>query len=156
MLHSASLFWVVFLTVWIAMAGGLMLPAMAKPHPPKHFSQNQPVGALTVSPTQRLALEQLFGTSTANLPPGIQKRVARGKGLPPGIARQMAPGSVLTPTFRRQLSPLSAVLAEGILRILGIGTAQAANVGMGRYGRHVVLYQPETGRVWQVLEDLAP
>ena len=54
-----------------------------------------------------------------SLPPGLQKKLARGGELPPGWQKKVARGEVLDMTLYRQSRPLP----EGLLNRLSIGPA---------------------------------
>lgn len=51
--------------------------------------------SVTLTPDVRVEIENFYGAIDARgveaLPPGIRKRLARGKPLPPGIAKQVVP-----------------------------------------------------------------
>lgn len=60
--------------------------------------------AAVISPQERDTILRYFRqypVSTAGLPPGIAKNVARGKPLPPGIAKKALPGPLLADLPRR-------------------------------------------------------
>ena len=56
------------------------------------------IATITLSPELRVQVKTYyanFGASdTKALPPGIRKRLARGKGLPPGIAKRAVPADL--------------------------------------------------------------
>lgn len=56
------------------------------------------VVSITLSPELRLQIKDFYSTlgatGTEALPPGIRKRLARGKGLPPGIAKRAVPADL--------------------------------------------------------------
>lgn len=56
------------------------------------------VVSITLSPELRVQIKGFYSTlgatGTKALPPGIRRRLARGKGLPPGIAKRAAPAAL--------------------------------------------------------------
>jgi hypothetical protein len=54
--------------------------------------------AATLSPDIRILIKDFYSTrepvGAEALPPGIRKRLARGKPLPPGIAKRFLPGDL--------------------------------------------------------------
>lgn len=54
--------------------------------------------AISLSPDMRVLIEDFYSSrepvGAEGLPPGIRKRLARGKPLPPGIAKRFLPGDL--------------------------------------------------------------
>ncbi len=63
----------------------------------KHDSTPATV-SITLSPELRVQIKAFYSTlgatSTEALPPGIRRRLARGKALPPGIAKRAVPADL--------------------------------------------------------------
>ena len=94
------------------------LPALAKPNRPSWVEQNQAEMSTKFSPAERnLIRARLLGQrdssaqrSYQNLPPGLQKKVARGKSLPPGWQTKVTPGESLDYQVYRQGESLPDIL----------------------------------------------
>ncbi len=80
-----------------------------------------------ITEVQRLEITRQY----ASLPPGIRKKLARGKGLPPGIAKKL-------------------VLPTTVNTYLGIPT----NRNIIIVGRNIVLLDPVSDRVLDILLDV--
>lgn len=63
-------------------------------HRKKGSNPNNVAADITYATARQLAVN-LGLTGYASLPPGIAKKLARGKPLPPGIAKKMVPSSML-------------------------------------------------------------
>ena len=113
------------MTFVVMMVLTLSVPALAKPKaetPPKgsRNAAGDPstrVTRETFSPAERnLIRAHLLGDKPAStqpqqdLPPGLRKKVARGKALPPGWQKKVAPGQSLNYQVYRQGDPLPDAL----------------------------------------------
>lgn len=114
------------ISVLILVALALTLPAQAKPKKAKKYETSQEIskdqGAIerreAFSPAERnLIRAQLLGKQPATsqrdhkeLPPGLQKKVARGKQLPPGWQKKIARGKSLDYQVYRQGERLPDIL----------------------------------------------
>jgi len=86
--------------------GALVLPGLlfaagraeAQGHGHKHAAADRVGVTLTVS--QQRTIQAYYAAhprpDVEALPPGIRKRLARGKALPPGIAKKMAPAKLVS------------------------------------------------------------
>ena len=112
----------VAILIIIALAVTMPVHAKAKKDK-KHTTQKVSKGqtaAATFSPAERnLIRAQLLGKkrttsqqSHKNLPPGLQKKVARGKALPPGWQKKIAAGQSLDYQLYRQGERLPDVLLK--------------------------------------------
>jgi len=106
------------LAVLIIVALALSVPALGKPKysqrtdsaPQGSKDQASTEGRHTFSPAERnLIRAQLLGEESASpqqadrgLPPGLQKKVARGSALPPGWQKKVTPGRSLDYHVYRQ------------------------------------------------------
>ncbi len=115
-------------TVFVIVALGLSLPVQAKPAKDKqHRATNESTleqGVLdrgeTFSPAERnLIRAYLLGEQHAtaeqqnrDLPPGLQKNLARGKPLPPGWQKKVEPGQSLDFQVYRQSESLPDILLK--------------------------------------------
>ncbi len=104
----------------------ISMPAYAKPNKEKknksnkrsYVEQTQTDTSAKFSPAERnLIRAQLLGQrdntpqkSYQDLPPGLQKKVARGKSLPPGWQKKVAPGESLDYQVYRQGESLPDIL----------------------------------------------
>ncbi len=118
------------LVVLIIVALAFSLPALGKPKysqstasaPQGSKDQASTEGRHTFSPAERnLIRAQLLGKESASsqqadkgLPPGLQKKVARGRALPPGWQKKVTPGRSLDYHIYRQ----GESLPESLLRRL--------------------------------------
>jgi len=114
--------WRIIFTIIIAMA--MIVPAQAKPKNDKYGKQYNEQVEVKVegvfSPAERnLIRSQLLGKQDAqatggyrDLPPGLQKKVARGKSLPPGWQKKVAPGRSLDYQVYRQGMSLPDILLQ--------------------------------------------
>lgn len=141
-----------FLTLTCLYVVGLTIPATAKPKPHNHHTNNSNYQTIVniefnsiqkdqlinllygrdrysylVSPTIRREIYNQINS----LPPGIQKRLAKGKGLPPGIAKRIT----LPHTINDRLD-LSRDIDIVVL------------------GSNVVILDPLTGVVIDLLRDI--
>jgi Ni/Co efflux regulator RcnB len=106
----------------ITLALAITMPVQAKSKKPqKHeTSQVNVERKMEFSPAERnliraQLLEQKRATSHQehkDLPPGLQKKVARGKALPPGWQKKIAPGKSLDYQVYRQGESLPDVLLQ--------------------------------------------
>jgi len=80
---------------------------------------------ITATLAREYALNYGLGDSSA-LPPGIRKKLARGKPLPPGIAKQMVPGSMLDRLPRH--SGYEWRVAGTDLILISVATAVVADI----------------------------
>ena len=116
------------IAILIIVALTITMPVQAKPKKAKKHEASQAVtkeqGDVnwkeTFSPAERnLIRADLLGKnrktsqkSYKNLPPGLQKKVARGKALPPGWQKKVAPGQSLDYQVYRQGESLSDILLQ--------------------------------------------
>lgn len=80
--------------------------------------------AAVISPQERDTILRYFRqypVSTAGLPPGIAKNVARGKPLPPGIAKKALPGPLLADLADRDGAEFLRVGATVVLVAVATG-----------------------------------
>jgi hypothetical protein len=80
----------------LAALPALTAPALAKP-PQRHASPD--LADVVFSEIEKRLIREYYGDRTHaaaqdSLPPGIRKRLARGKGLPPGIAKKYLPADL--------------------------------------------------------------
>jgi hypothetical protein len=110
--------WRIALLIIIALT--ITLPVHAKPnkaHKQGKQVSKQAVEQGTFSPAERnLIRSHLLGNQgkakQKNLPPGLQKKVARGKSLPPGWQKKVAPGYSLDYQVYRQGVSLPDILLQ--------------------------------------------
>jgi len=116
------------ITVLVIVALVMSLPVQAKPKKDRqHKAANESTleqGALdrgeTFSPAERnLIRAYLLGgkhttsvPQSKDLPPGLQKKVARGKPLPPGWQKKVEPGQSLDYQVYRQSESLPEILLK--------------------------------------------
>ncbi len=85
------------LAVGLFLSGSLLVttPADAFAQGRKNSGSVLSTVSITLSKDVRVQIQQFYSSRTASgaeaLPPGIRKRLARGKELPPGIAKQVVP-----------------------------------------------------------------
>ena len=118
--------WRIFIMIIVALA--VTMPVQAKSEKQKKHETSQKITKERVDVERREAfspaernliraqlLGQKSGTSQKNhkdLPPGLQKKVARGKALPPGWQKKVAPGQSLDYQVYRQGESLPDVLLQ--------------------------------------------
>lgn len=113
--------WRISLLIIIAIT--ITLPVHAKPKNKQGDQKQYAEQALEqgrFSPAERnLIRSQLLGKQNStkakkqkNLPPGLQKKVARGKSLPPGWQKKVAPGDHLDYQVYRQGTSLPDILLQ--------------------------------------------
>ncbi len=118
--------WRVVIMIIVALA--ITMPAQAKSKKPKKHDSSQKVTEVKVeverieafSPAERnLIRARMLGKnntasqqSNKSLPPGLQKKVARGKSLPPGWQKKLAPGQSLDYQVYRQGESLPDMLLQ--------------------------------------------
>jgi hypothetical protein len=119
--------------VVLALAG-LAVPAWSlDPGRPAHFL-----------PEERKIIEQFFRRQTAGLPPGLAKR---GGNLPPGLQKHLAKNGRLPPGLQKRLEPLPADLERRLPPLPEIWTRVIL-------GRHVILLDRRTERVLDIIENV--
>lgn len=79
----------------LAAVPALTAPALAK----QPQRQSPDLADVIFSEIEKRLIREYYagqghGAAPANLPPGIRKRLARGKGLPPGIAKKYLPSDL--------------------------------------------------------------
>ena len=85
------------LAVGLFLSGSLLVttPADAFAQGRKNSGSVLSTVSIALSKDVRVQIQQFYSSRTASgaeaLPPGIRKRLARGKELPPGIAKQVVP-----------------------------------------------------------------
>lgn len=62
-------------------------------------------------------IQQYYGAHPVNLPPGLQKKLARGKGLPPGWQTKL---QAFPPDVDRQLGPMCGYCGRGVIDGYGV------------------------------------
>jgi hypothetical protein len=86
-----------FMTLAVALAFAALMPLHADAKPLRH-DQPSVLEVVFTEIEKRLIreyyAEHAHATPVDSLPPGIRKRLARGKPLPPGIARRFLPGEL--------------------------------------------------------------
>lgn len=113
----------ILMLIWMSLA--LALPAQAKPKEDKPETSEQRLVAeqqVKFSAAERNMIRshlmtdrrKATGPSHSQLPPGLQKKIARGKDLPPGWQKKVAPGEQLDYSVYRQ----SESLPDELLRRL--------------------------------------
>lgn len=107
--------------------------AMAQPAQPRVAAPGQPsIGDIVFSEIEKRLIRDYYGRhpvgSVKPLPPGIQRKIARGGTLPPGIAKRYLPGEL-----EGQL-PVRAGFERRIV------------------GRDVLLVEQATGLILDILE----
>jgi hypothetical protein len=80
-------------------------------------SANEPLLKATFSTTEAQAIRTYYrndegGKHAKPLPPGLQKKVARGGQLPPGWQKKLARGEVMSPEVYGSAKPAPAVLIQ--------------------------------------------
>ncbi len=90
------------------LGGALALPLSV------HAKHDEPWLRVTISEEEARVIRGYYGGGTnpsqGGLPPGLQKKVARGKGLPPGWQKKMARGYVMEDRIYRHAEILPGVL----------------------------------------------
>lgn len=116
--------WRIAILIIAALAVTMPVQAKSKKHKKHETAQEVTKGREhverleTFSPAERnLIRAQIFGQKSSTskqshkeLPPGLQKKVARGKSLPPGWQKKIAPGQSLDYQIYRQGESLPDVL----------------------------------------------
>lgn len=76
----------------------VVVPGKAEGQRHSHGTRVEVTAGITFSVTQRESIRSYYAdhprAGLKALPPGIRKRLARGKPLPPGIAKQVAPAAL--------------------------------------------------------------
>ena len=113
----------------LLLAAALAAPALANPPEGKgqghgqgkHMDKDREAtdkdlvaAGISVAAARRLALDSGV-TGYKSLPPGMRKRLARGKPLPPGIAKQVLPAPLLSQLPRHPGYEWRAVGADLVL-----------------------------------------
>src|SRR5690348_15869624 len=78
-----------------ALAAGTLMPHGAAAKPPQR--EQASVVDIVFTEVEKRLIREYYATRTVDadsLPPGIRKRLARGKPLPPGIAKRFLPGDL--------------------------------------------------------------
>lgn len=108
----------------VLLAGGTALQASAsgdhaKGQPPpharsgKHKGSDTSVGVhIVFAPAEVTVLRDYYGPRYRDLPPGLQKKVARGGTLPPGWQKRFAP---FPPDLERRLIVLPVGYRRGVI-----------------------------------------
>ncbi|PTU66242.1 hypothetical protein DB032_15550 [Chromobacterium sp. Panama] len=81
---------------------------------PERSDRDLVAAGISVAAARRLALDSGV-TGYKSLPPGMRKRLARGKPLPPGIAKQVLPAPLLSQLPRHPGYEWRAVGADLVL-----------------------------------------
>ncbi|QOZ84918.1 MULTISPECIES: anti-virulence regulator CigR family protein [Chromobacterium] len=81
---------------------------------PARTDRDWVAAGISVAAARRLALDS-GATGYKSLPPGMRKRLARGKPLPPGIAKQVLPAPLLSQLPRHPGYEWRAVGADLVL-----------------------------------------
>ncbi|OQS33326.1 hypothetical protein B0T40_17885 [Chromobacterium haemolyticum] len=81
---------------------------------PARTDKDLVAAGISVAAARRLALDSGV-TGYKSLPPGMRKRLARGKPLPPGIAKQVLPAPLLSQLPRHPSYEWRAVGADLVL-----------------------------------------
>jgi hypothetical protein len=78
-----------------ALSAGALAPNLALAKPPQR--EQASVVDIVFTEVEKRLIREYYATRAVdvdNLPPGIRKRLARGKPLPPGIAKRFLPGEL--------------------------------------------------------------
>ncbi|HEY7679721.1 MAG TPA: hypothetical protein VIC04_04320 [Terriglobia bacterium] len=86
-----------------------------------------------------------FRTNVSNLPPGLAKRET----LPPGLQKQLIRKGTLPPGLQKKIQPLPIVL-ERQLVVLPTGYRRVVIAG------NVILMEPTTGLIYDIIRDVIP
>lgn len=97
----------------LALSLAAVLPAYAQqPGQPAPKPKDEPWLEFTITTKEREVLKQYYAPSPEHpkkqkaLPPGLQKKVARGGQLPPGWQKKVARGEVMPPDVYKHCEPL--------------------------------------------------
>lgn len=99
-------------------------------------------GSVIFSSRDRRIISDYFRGNTSNLPPGLAKR---GGNLPPGLQRQLARNGTLPPGLQKRLTPLPADLERRLPRLPDI-------YRRGSVGDSVVIIDRRTQRIMDVID----
>lgn len=120
----------------------VLLTLVAVPLPAWSFDPGRPAYFL---PEERRIIEQFFKRRhAAGLPPGLAKR---GGDLPPGLQKHLAKNGKLPPGLQKRLEPLPADLERRLPPLPEIWTRVIL-------GRHVILLDRRTQRILDIIENV--
>ncbi len=115
------------LAVGLFLSGSLLVttPADAFAQGRKNSGSVLSTVSITLSKDVRVQIQQFYSSRTASgaeaLPPGIRKRLARGKELPPGIAKRYLPSN-LRLELPRLPDGYERIIVAGKILIIEIST----------------------------------
>lgn len=93
--HTLALGLVMSAAFLVANPVGAFAQGREKGHSVKAITS---ITSITLSPDLRVQIKNFYSSHGATgakaLPPGIRRRLARGKGLPPGIAKRAVPANL--------------------------------------------------------------